>query len=47
MLAVAQSNLHIYIIVQQMKEFMALSISTHNETKSEHKIKLQLNIQDK
>ncbi len=47
MLAVAQSNLHIYIMVQQMKELMALSTSIRIETKSEHKIKLQLNIQDR
>jgi hypothetical protein len=47
MLAVAQSNLHIYITVQQMKELMALSTSIHIEIKSEDKFKLQQNIQDR
>jgi hypothetical protein len=47
MLAVAQSNLHIYITVQQMKELMALSTSIRIETKAEDKIKLQPNIKDR
>jgi hypothetical protein len=38
MLAAAQSNLHIYITVQEMQELMALSTSIHVETISEDKI---------